>query len=207
MNKDIRDFLIALNKVDETKRNKQFASTTAQDLSLEKKRVGQHIKPLLLSLDIDLYGTFKMHSVAQTIYNVDGWLYNKRLIFIENKCISRDWPNLFVELWMDRGTYTEPGWAKKEYKEEVKNSEVYLINAYESFVKIYDMHKIKELVSDVKVFSENRLAISVNGCRGKTYIGKDPRFGGTIYGINFPFEEVEKFEVKDFGEVVRNGRI
>ncbi len=98
------------------------------------------------------------------------------------------------------------GWARKDYKDEIKDKPVYLINAYESSIRIYDMHKIKELVASIGTITEDKknILVAYNGRSypGRTSIKKDGRFGGYAVGINFPFDVVRKFEITNFKEEI-----
>lgn len=190
-----KDFLISLNKVDETKKNKQFASTTAQDLSLEKRRVEQHLKPFLKNLDTNLYGTFKLHSIAQTQYKVDGWIYTDKLIFFENKCIIKDQKNFFAEMTIDRGSHIETGWMRKPFHPEVEKHPVLMFVAMETFMKVYDYKAIKTWINNASL-------VELKMAGGWEWKGEDRRFGGTITAWNIPLEYMERFALESIDFIV-----
>lgn len=170
-----------------TEQNRQFEEKCQAKLALEERRLQQHIIPLIKKYS---YRLFPKHSKEQTILKVDGCLLiDGQLTFIENKCIRKDWPCLFVEMWIDRNGYREKGWGTRDTHYWLSDKRVLLINAYESFVKVYDMQAIKTFVK---------------GMSGRDYremigrdpwIGSDDELGGVITGYNFPHNVLEKFEV------------
>jgi len=182
-------------------KNEEFDNATKEEQLLEAKRQEQHITPLLNSLGVS-WKYFAKHTSPQVKGKVDGviLLDREKPIYFENKCLRKDWPNAYFEMWIERENWKEQGWATRNFNPIISKHPIYLINAYESFVKIYDLKETKKWINSLTLEQFKALG----GFQVKTW---DSKFKGWVYGWNAPFAIVEKFEIKDFGKVVRSGRM
>ena len=174
-------------------RNKQFATKCSRELLIEEKRQEQWITPFLNSLGYK-WKYCKIHSKNQTHLKIDGWING---VLFECKCISRDQPNFFAEMWINRGTHIENGWMTKPLHKIVDRHPIYMFVAMETKFMVYDYKAVKEFVNSLDLQGLKKIG-------GWEWRGEDPSLGGEITGWNIPLTFMQKFEVKDFKKCLEN---
>lgn len=173
--------------------NRQFANRCSNELALEDKRQQQWITPFLDSLGLK-WKYCKLHSKGQTYLKIDGYI-DDRILF-ENKCISKDQPNFFAEISINRGSYIEKGWMTKPFHELVERYPIYMFVAFETFMKIYDYKAIKAWCNSISIDELKSIG-------GWVWNGEDRSLGGIITGWNIPLKYMERFEIKEFGNTIK----
>lgn len=167
-------------------KNEEFDVKTSEKQKLEKLRQDQHITPLLNSTKRN-WSYFAKHTRPQVEMKCDGMIEGP--IFFENKCLSQDFPMAYFEMSIDRGTHIEEGWATRETHCIIKKYPFLLINAYETYLKIYDMHEAKRFISTLDRHTLRELG-------GRQTITWDSDFGGYVTGWLLPFFVLESYEYK-----------